>query len=45
MVNKPGSCNPMQKGSRRQQVRKHQNKVGDSQEPSYYENFNGDEIK
>ncbi len=45
MVNKPGSCNPMQKGIRRQQVHKNQNKVGDSEEKSYYENFNGEKIK
>lgn len=45
MVNKPGSCNPMQKGERRQQVHKKQNKIGDSQVNSYYENFNEEEIE
>ena len=44
-VNKPGSCNPMQKGERRQQIHKNQNNVGDFKKPSYFKNFNGDSIE
>ena len=43
-VNKPGSCNPMQKGER-DKSSKDQNKVGDSRKPSYFKNFNGELIE
>ena len=44
-VNKPGSCNPMQKGERRQKLHKDQNNVGDSKKPSCFKNFNGELIE
>jgi len=38
---KPGSSNPMQKGSRRQRLHANQNDVGDPKNAPKYENFDG----
>lgn len=44
-TNKEGSCNPMQKGERRQRLHKNQDNVGNPQNESQYKNFNGNPIK
>ena len=44
-VNKPGSCNPMQKGKRRQKLHENQNNVGNSKKSSGYKNFDGSDIE
>ena len=45
MVNKPGSSNPMQKGTRRQKLHENQNIVGNPKKSSGYEDFNGNPIE
>lgn len=45
MPNKPGSCNPMQKGLRRQKLHENQNNVGNEKKKPGYTNYYGDEIK
>lgn len=42
---KPGCNNPMQKGKRRQKLHDDQNNVGNPKEPSFFKDFNGEEIK
>ncbi|ADZ84893.1 clostri-philic family protein [Cellulosilyticum lentocellum] len=36
MANKPGSCNPMQKGERRQKLHEEQNNHGESKKKTSY---------
>lgn len=43
-TNKEGSCNPMQKGDRRQRLHKNQNNVGNPKNKPQYKNFEGHEI-
>lgn len=43
-TNKEGSCNPMQKGDRRQRLHKNQNNVGNPKNKPQYKNFEGNEI-
>lgn len=45
MTNKPGSCNPMQKGTRRQKLHENQDNVGNSKNKPEYKNFDGENIK
>ncbi|CDM68087.1 hypothetical protein CM240_0923 [Clostridium bornimense] len=45
MVNKHGSCNPMQKGTRRQKLHENQNNVGNPKKDSGYEDFDGNPIE
>lgn len=45
MTNKHGADNPSQKGLRRQKLHKNQNNVGNPQNDSKFENFNGEPIK
>jgi hypothetical protein len=45
MTNKPGSCNPMQKGTRRQKLHENQDNVGNSKNKPEYKNFEGENIK
>lgn len=44
-IHKPGSCNPEQKGLRRQKLHSNQNNVGNSKNEPQYENFEGKPIK
>ncbi|OOM77695.1 clostri-philic family protein [Clostridium sp. BL-8] len=44
-VHKPGSCNPEQKGLRRQKLHRSQNDVGNSKNKPQYENFDGEPIE
>lgn len=44
-VHKPGSCNPEQKGLRRQKIHSGQNDVGNSKNEPQYENFEGKPIE
>ena len=41
---KPGSNNPIQKGTRRQKLHDAQNNVGNSKEETFFKNFNGEDI-
>lgn len=43
-TNKESSCNPMQKGKRRQKLHDNQNNVGNPKNKSQYENFNGSPV-
>lgn len=45
MVNKPGACNRVQKGKRRQKLHANQNNVGDPKNKPEYKNFNGEPIE
>lgn len=45
MVNKPGACNRVQKGKRRQMLHADQNNVGDPKNKPEYKNFNGEPIE
>ena len=42
---KPGSNNPIQKGTRRQKLHDAQNNVGNSKQETFLKNFNGEDIK
>lgn len=44
-IHKPGSCNPEQKGLRRQKLHDGQNDVGNPKNKPEYENFDGEPIK
>lgn len=44
-THKPGSCNPIQKGLRRQKLNRNQNDVGNSKNEPKYENFEGEPIE
>jgi len=44
MPHKPGSCNPIQKGARRQNLNNKQNDVGNSKNKPEYQNFEGKPI-
>lgn len=41
MVNKPGACNRVQKGKRRQKLHGNQDNVGDPKNPPEYTNYEG----
>ena len=43
-VNKPGSCNPMQKGERRQKLHQNQNNIGNDKNHSEYKSFEGENL-
>lgn len=44
-MGKPFVSNPMQKGERRQRVKKNQNDVGNDKNVNEYKDFNGNVIK
>lgn len=45
MCSKPNINNPIQKGKRRQKLKKNQNDVGNPKNKPMYTNFNGEEIE
>lgn len=44
-TNKHGTCNPVQKGKRRQKLHSNQDNIGNPKNKPQYENFNGDPIE
>ncbi len=43
--NKPGACNPMQKGEERKKIHDKQNNVGDPKKKPEYKDFSGNTIE